>query len=95
MEITALKEAHATAIPALKKEHQTALREAFFEEHRKHKDKQQEVVSLLKVALEQAKKTAAGAQVEVTHLKVQVHQEKALRVELEGWLTQGKRWPTA
>ena len=36
MEIKALKEAHATEVRALKKEHQTALKEEFFEECRKH-----------------------------------------------------------
>ena len=64
-EIKALKEAHATEIRALKKEHQTAQKEAVFEERRKHPDKQQEVVGLLKEALEAAKKTAVEAQVEV------------------------------
>ena len=90
MEIKALKEAHATEVRALKKEHQTALKEAIFEERRKHQDKQQEVVGPLKEALEQAKKTAAEAQMEVPDLKVQVNQEKALRVELEGRLAQGE-----
>ena len=33
-------------------------------------------------ALEQAKKTAAEAQMEVSDLKVQVNQQKALRLEL-------------
>ena len=36
MEITALKEAHATEVRALKKDHQTASKEEFFEERRKH-----------------------------------------------------------
>ena len=94
-EITAIKGAHATEIPALKKEHQSALKEAGFEEHRKHKDKQQEVVGPLKVALEKAKKTAPGAQVQVTDLKVQGNQEKALRVEVQGRLTQGQSRLTA
>ena len=89
-EIKALKEAHATEVRTLKKEHQTALKEAVFEERRKHQDKQQEVVGPLKEALEQVKKTAAEAQVEISDLKVQVNQEKALRVELEGRLAQGQ-----
>ena len=87
-EIKALKEAHATEVRALKKEHRTALKEPLFEERRKHQDKQQ-VVGPLKEALEKAKKKAAGAQVEVSDLTVQVNQEKALRVELEGRLAQG------
>ena len=89
-EIKALKEAHATEVRALKKEHQTALKEALFEERRKHQDRQQEVVGPLKEALEQAKKKAAEAQVEVSDLTVQVNQEKALQVELEGRLAQGE-----
>ena len=76
-EIKALKEAHATEVRALSKEHQTALKEALFEECRKHQDKQQEVVGLLKEALQKAKKKAAEAQVEVSDLRVQVNQEKA------------------
>ena len=89
-EIKALKEAHATEVSALKKEHQTALKEVVFEERRKHQDKRQEAIGPLKEALEQAKKTATEAQVEVSDLKVQVNQEKALRVELEGRLAQGQ-----
>ena len=89
-EIKALKEAHAPEVRALKKEHQTALREHLFEERRKHRDKQQEVVGPWKEVLEQAKKKAAEAQVEVSDLTVQVNQEKALRVELEGRLAQGE-----
>ena len=88
-DIKSLKKAHATEVRALKKEHQTALKEAAFEERRRHEDKQQEVVGLLKEALEQAKKSAAEAQVEVLDLKVQVTQERALRVELEVRLAQG------
>ena len=88
-EIKALKDAHATDVRALKKEHQAAPKEAVFEERRNHQDKQQEVVGPLKEALEQAKKTAAEAQVEVSDLKVQVKQEKALRVELGRRLAQG------
>ena len=38
----------------------------------------------------QAKHTAAQAQVQVSDLKVQVNQEKVLRVELEGRLAQGQ-----
>ena len=67
--------------------------EAIFEERRKHQDKQQEAIGRLKEALEHAKKTAAEAQLEVSDLKVQVNQEKALRVELEGRLAQGKSQP--
>ena len=52
---------HATEVRALKKEHHTALKEALFEERRKHQDKQQEVVGPLKEALERAKKKAAEA----------------------------------
>ena len=89
-EIKALKEAHTTEVRALKKEHQTALKEAIFEERRKHQDRQQEVVGPPKEALEQTKKTAAEAKVEVSDLKVQVNQEKALQVELEGRLAQGQ-----
>ena len=89
-EIKALKGAHATEVRALKKEHRLALKEALFEERRKHQDKQQDVVGTLKEALEQAKKKAAEAQVEVWDLTVQVNQEKALRVELEGRLAQGQ-----
>ena len=37
-EIKALKEAHATEVGALKKEHQIALKEAIFEEHRKQQE---------------------------------------------------------
>ena len=88
-EIKALKEAHATEVCALKKEHQPALNEALFEERRKHHDKKHQVVGPLKEALEQAKKKAAEAQVEVLDLTVQVNHE-ALRVELEGWLAQGR-----
>ena len=44
----------------------------------------------MKEALEKAKKTAAEAKVEVSDLTVQVNQEKALRVELEGRLAQGQ-----
>ena len=93
-EIKALKEARATEVRAINKEHQTALKRALFEEHRKHQDKQQEVVGPLNEALEHAKKTAAEAQVEVSDLTVQVNQEKALRVELEGRLAQGHSWLT-
>ena len=89
-EIKALKEAHATEVRALQKEHQTALKEALFEERWKHQDKQQEVVGPLKEALEKAKKIAAEAHVEVSDLTLQVNQEKALRVELEGRLVQGQ-----
>ena len=90
-EIKALKEAHATEVRALKKEHQTALKEALFEEQRKQQDKQQEVVGPLKEALEQGKKKAAEAR--VWDLTVQVNQEKALRMELEGRLAQGQSLP--
>ena len=89
-EITALKDAHGREVRALKKEKQTALKEALFEGHRKHQDKQQEVVVPLKEALQQAKKKAVEAQVEVSDLRVQVNQQKALRVELEGRLAQGQ-----
>ena len=85
-----LKEAHAREVRALKKEHLIALKEALFEERRKHQDKQQELVGPLKEALEKAKKNPAEAQVEVSDLTVQVNHEKALRVELEGWLAQGQ-----
>ena len=88
-EIKAL-EAHDTVVRALKKEHQSVLKEVVFEERRKHQDKPQEVTAPLKEALEPAKKTTAEAQVEVSDLKVQVNQEKALRVELEGRLAQGQ-----
>ena len=71
-DINALKEAHTTEVSALKKEHQSALKEAAFEERRKHQDKQKEVVRPLREALEQAKKTVAEAQVEVSDLTVQV-----------------------
>ena len=54
---------------ALKKEHQTTLKEAVFEERRK----QQEATGAMQEALEQAKQTAAQAQVEVSDLKVQVN----------------------
>ena len=66
------------------------MKEALFEERRKHQDKQHEVVGPLKEAVEKAKKKAAEAQVEVSDLTVQVNQEKALRVELEGRLAQGQ-----
>ena len=89
-EIKALKEANATEVGALKKEHQAALKEALFEERRKHQDKQQEVVGPLKEPLEKAKKKAAEAQVEVSDLMVQINDEKALRVEVEGRLAQGQ-----
>ena len=85
--IKALKQAHTTEVGALKKEHQTALKEACFEERRKHHDKQQEVVGPLKEAPENAKQKAA--EVEVSDVTVQVNQEKALRMELEGQLVQG------
>ena len=75
---------------ALKKEHQTALKEALFEERQKDKGKQHEVLGPLKEALEKAKKKPVEAQVEVSDLTVQVNQEKALRVELEGQLAQGQ-----
>ena len=42
----------------------------------------------MKEALEKAKKKAAEAQVEVSDLTVQVNQENALRVDLEGRLAQ-------
>ena len=77
-------------VRALKKEHQTALNEALLEERRKYQDKQQEVVSPLKEAPEKAKKKAAEAKVEVWDLAVQVNEEKALRVELEGRLAQAR-----
>ena len=67
-EIKALKEAHATEVRALQKEHQTALKQTIFEERRKNHDNQHEVVGPLKEALEQAKNTAAEAQVEVSDL---------------------------
>ena len=44
----------------------------------------------MKEALEGAKKTATEAKVEVLDLNVQVKQEKALRVELEGWLARAQ-----
>ena len=44
----------------------------------------------MKEALEKAKKKAAEAQVEVSDLMVQVNQEQALRMELEGPLAQGQ-----
>ena len=89
-EIKALKEANATGVRALKKEHQTALKDALFEERRKNQDKQQEVVGPSKEALERAKKKVAEAQVEVSDRTMQVSHEKALRVELKGRLTQGQ-----
>ena len=42
----------------------------------------------MKEALQRAKKKAAEAQVEVSDLMVQVNQEKALRMQLEGPLAQ-------
>ena len=44
----------------------------------------------MKEALEKAKKKAAEARLEVSDLTVQVHEEKALRVELKGRLAQGQ-----
>ena len=40
--------------------------------------------------LEQAKRTVAQVQVEVSDLKVQINQEKALGVELKGRLAEGQ-----
>ena len=44
----------------------------------------------MKEALEQAKKKAAEAEVQVSELMVQVNHDKGLRVELEGRLAQGQ-----
>ena len=80
-EIKALKEAHTTEAHALKSEHRTALKEAVFEEHRKHQDKQQEVV---------VQENCCGGPRGGLGPQGASDQEKALRVQLEGRLAQGQ-----
>ena len=86
-DVKALKEAHTTEAGALKKEHQAAPKDAVFEECRK----QHEGTSPLEESLEQAKKIAAHANLQVSDFKVRVNQENSLRVDVEGRVALGQR----